>query len=109
MEPSLMSVTQLPERRTYEPLELDRSLEAPDAAPPPTPGAAPRPAEWSVAKRVRFRFAFAYFVLYLIPFPITVIPGSWNPARYWGQLEQWMSLWTETHIFGLAKPVPIVP
>ena len=104
-----MSVTQLPESPTYVPPEVVRPLGAPGESPPSanvTPTAA---AEWSAAKRIGFRFVFAYFVLYLFPFPISSIPGSWNPAKYWGQLDQRMSLWTETHLFGLAKPVPIVP
>src|SRR6185369_14583780 len=70
---------------------------------------APRSAEWSAPKRIGFRFAFAYFVLYLFPFPISAIPGSWNPSRFWGQFDQWLSFWTETHLFGLAKPVPVLP
>ena len=104
-----MSVTQQPERTTYSPPDIDRPLGAPD---PSRSSAADGPAEaveWSSAKRIGFRFVFAYFVLYLFPFPISSIPGSWNPAKYWGQLDQWLSLWTETHLFGLAKPVPIVP
>ena len=102
-----MSVTQLPERPTYVP-ELDRPMGAPRTPPPASATAAPA-VEWSAAKRIGFRFVFAYLVLYLLPFPISAIPVSWNPAKYWGQLEQWLSLWTETHLFGLAKPVPIVP
>jgi uncharacterized membrane protein YphA (DoxX/SURF4 family) len=104
-----MSVTQLPERTTYVPPDLDRPLGAPDASRAPTNTSPAAPAEWSVAKRIGFRFVFAYFALYLCPFPISSIPGSWNPAKYWGQLDQRLSLWTETHLFGLAKPVPIVP
>ena len=104
-----MSVTQLPERTTYEPPRVDHSAFTP-ALPEPSPKIdAPRPAEWSAAKRIGFRFVFAYFVLYLFPFPISAIPGSWNPSRFWGQFDQWLSFWTETHLFGLAKPVPVLP
>ena len=104
-----MSVTQLPERTTYEPPDLDRPSVSPDS-PASAPNAeASRPAEWSVAKRIGFRFVFAYFVLYLFPFPISYIPGSWNPARFWNQFDQWLSFWTETHLFRLAKPLPVLP
>ena len=103
-----MSVTQLPERTTYEPPDPDHVVHSGDEQPPP-PSSASATVEWSTAKRIGFRFVFSYFVLYLFPFPLGVIPGSWNPARFWNQLDQWMSLWTETHLFGLAKPVPIVP
>jgi hypothetical protein len=30
---------------------------------------------WSLAKRILFRFAFCYLVLYNLPFPLTFIPG----------------------------------
>ena len=103
-----MSVTQLPERTTYEPPDPDHVVHSGDEQPPP-PSSASATVEWSTAKRIGFRFVFSYFVLYLFPFPLGLIPGSWNPARFWSQLDQWMSLWTETHLFGLAKPVPIVP
>jgi hypothetical protein len=35
--------------------------------------------------------------------------GTLESGAIWGQLDQWLSLWTETHLFGLAKPVPVVP
>jgi uncharacterized membrane protein YphA (DoxX/SURF4 family) len=101
-----MSVTQLPERPAYEP---------PDLVEPFTPTTSPSaeatltvPA-WSAAKRVGFRFLFSYFVLYLLPFPLGQLPFIGIIARPWGQFDQWLSLWTETHLFGLDKPVPIVP
>jgi hypothetical protein len=101
-----MSATQVPERTTLDPIEFIR----PKGAPAPNGDSATSPAmEWSAAKRIGFRFLFAYFVLYLIPFPLGIIPGSWNPARWWGKGEQWLALWTETHILGLDKPVPVVP
>ncbi|HEX6898712.1 MAG TPA: hypothetical protein VF789_03320 [Thermoanaerobaculia bacterium] len=31
--------------------------------------------EWSPVKRLLFRFVFAYFVLFIFPFPLNVIPG----------------------------------
>ena len=104
-----MPTTQLPEHATYEPTVQTRPLGVPEPPQGPPPAESIRPAEWSAATRIAFRFAFAYFVLYLLPFPLGVIPGSWNPARFWGQLDQWLSLWTETHLFGLSRPVPIVP
>ena len=101
-----MSVTQLPERTPYAPPELGERL-----TPSPSTGPAvhAEPVAWSAARRVGFRFLFSYFVLYLFPFPLSQLPIPGNPARFWGQFEQWLSLWTETHIFGLDKPVPIVP
>ena len=104
-----MSVTQLPDRPSYEPPEFGERL-----TPTPSPSTDPAPhtaavAPWSAAKRIGFRFLFSYFVLYLLPFPIGQLQIPGNPSRFWGQLDQWLSLWTETHLFGLAEPVPIVP
>ena len=101
-----MSVTQRPERTTYEP--------------PPgvtfDPGSSPiqqaetaAPASWGRAKRVGFRFAFAYLVLYLFPFPLSRLPIPGNPTQYWYDASLALSLWTETHLFGLPAPVPVVP
>ncbi len=102
-----MTVTPLPERQTYEPVDPERRVRALASA--SSVARADGPAEWSAVKRIGFRFVFAYFVLYLFPFPLTAIPGSWNPVRFWFEFEQWLALWTETHLFGLAKPVPVVP
>ena len=71
-----MSVTQLPERTTYQPPGLHRPVFTPESSEPSPPAEASPAAEWSVAKQIGFRFAFGYFVLYLLPFPISVIPGS---------------------------------
>ena len=104
-----MSVTQLPERTTYEPPEFGERVSPTPSSPPASAPQAQAVPAWSAAKRVGFRFLFSYFVLYLFPFPIGQIPIPGNPTRFWGQLEQWLSLWTETHLFRLSEPVPIVP
>jgi uncharacterized membrane protein YphA (DoxX/SURF4 family) len=50
----------------------------------------PEPAEWSLATRIGFRFAFLYFVLYNLPFPLNSVPfvatkyeGLWNKIVPW--------------------------
>lgn len=99
-----MTATQLPGRSTYDPV-AERAGSVPDAAPATR---APL-GDWSLATRIGFRFVCAYFVLYLFPFPLGAIPVSWNPVRYWYVFRQWLALWTETHVFGLPKPLPVVP
>jgi hypothetical protein len=101
-----MSVTQLPDRTIYAPPVTEPHLEPAPSPPSPTSQTAPA---WSVATRIGFRFVFSYFVLYLFPFPLSQLPIPGNPMRFWGQLEQWLAFWTETHLFGLATPVPVVP
>ena len=101
-----MSVTQLPERPAYQRPDLGEPF-----TPTTSPSAegAPTVPAWSAAKRVGFRFLFSYFVLYLLPFPLGQLPFIGIIARPWGQLDRWLSLWTETYLFGLDQPIPIVP
>jgi len=44
--------------------------------------------DWPPAKRIGFRFLFAYFVLYIFPFPLDYIPyaGDWLSAP-------WQAMW----------------
>ena len=104
-----MSVTQLPERpaSAYQPPDLGQPFAPTTSTSPGSTAAAP--SAWSPAKRVGFRFLFSYFVLYLLPFPLGQLPFIGIITRPWGQFDRWLSLWTETHLFGLDKPVPIVP
>jgi hypothetical protein len=101
-----MTVTSLPDRPTYAPVDAERRVRALDSVSAPRSGTL---AQWNAAKRIGFRFIFAYFVLYLFPFPLNAIPGAWNPVRHWYQGKQWLALWTETHLFGLPAPVPVLP
>ena len=60
--------------------------------------------EWSAARRVAFRFAAVYLLLYIFPFPLDLIPGTslfgwWDAA--WRVLVQWTGL----HVFGVAITV----
>ncbi len=48
------------------------------------------PADWNLATRIGFRFAFLYFVLYNLPFPLDSVPhvaskyeGLWNKIVPW--------------------------
>lgn len=64
---------------------------------------------WGRMRRVGFRFLFAYFVLYLFPFPLDGLPIPGNPLRWWTSAQNALARWTETTLFGLPEPVPIVP
>jgi len=57
-----------------------------DDAPQPVlalvePARSEEPARWSLARKVLFRFAFAYLVLYNLPFPLNFIPGIDVPVQ----------------------------
>jgi uncharacterized membrane protein YphA (DoxX/SURF4 family) len=66
-------------------LESARVEESPEAV-------SPRVA-WGPARRFGFRFLFTYFILYLLPFPLTLLPklgslkrsfyGVWSPLVLW--------------------------
>jgi hypothetical protein len=91
-----MTATGLAERAVY------------DASTDFRPAASETP-EWSPARRVGFRFLFAYFGLYLFPFPLGTIPFTGKVAGWLTAWDEPLGRWTETHLFGLAKPVPVVP
>src|SRR4026207_121189 len=77
---------------------------------PPPPEAQPtedlRPVRvWSPVKRVLFRFAFCYLVLYSFPFPLEYIPyvgmvGMWT-FQMWNRLVPWVG----KQVFGLTITV----
>ena len=102
-----MSVTQLPERTTYAPPDSEHTAVA---SPQPGPGPQHSRAErWSIAQRIGFRFAFTYFGLYLFPFPLDSLPVVGRAFAWVNGAENWVSRWTEVHLFGLDAPLPIVP
>lgn len=45
-----------------------------------------QPAPWSLAKRIAFRFAFCYLVLYNFPFPFDYVPFLYAPFGWFEQL-----------------------
>ncbi len=67
-------------------LDLVRAAAAPAAAPMPTP-------TWSLGRRLGFRFTFAFFVLWIEPFPLDALPYTdvlgrpselaWNAVTRW--------------------------
>ncbi|MEA2561738.1 MAG: hypothetical protein QOH06_3242 [Acidobacteriota bacterium] len=77
-----------------------------DFSPQAQPGEEPRPAPvWSPVKRLLFRFAFVYLVLYSFPFPLFYIPyvgmiGMWT-FQMWNKLVPWVG----QQVFGVAITV----
>jgi uncharacterized membrane protein YphA (DoxX/SURF4 family) len=65
------------------------------------------PQKWSLSLRVAFRFAFAYFLLYCVPFPLTWIPyadraGDWV-TDFWHVVVPWVA----AHLLRLPHPITI--
>lgn len=103
-----MPLTQAPESSVHhaDPPDTPKRIDSVAAAPATPHAADPR---WSLRRRITFRFLFAYFVLYLFPFPLDTLPLPGNPMRWWTSVQNTLARWTETSIFGLPEPVPIVP
>src|SRR5579863_1228643 len=62
---------------------------------------------WSLSLRIAFRFAFAYFLLYCAPFPLSSIPyadraGQWVDG-FWHVVVPWVG----AHVLHLARPITI--
>lgn len=69
-------------------------------APPPAASVEP----WSFLKRLLFRFVFAYFVLYNLPFPLTYAPFV---PMYYQKIWQGIVPWVGQAVFGLK--ITILP
>jgi hypothetical protein len=70
------------------------------------------PPRWGLAGKVLFRFALAYQVLYILPFPLNVlptlvpVPAVMNYVSLWGlkpyrDLWDAVVLWVGKHVFGV--------
>ena len=71
-----------------------------------TPDTWSRPS-WGLARRVGFRFVFAYMVLYNLPFPIGALPLT-DPVRAWyDTLWHVVVPWFAAHVLHLASPITI--
>ena len=74
-----------------------------------TPYAAPRGESWSISQRVAFRFAFAYLVLYNLPFPLSLPPFGGPVERWYGKVWQLVVPWVGAHVLHLARPITVLP
>src|SRR5215203_675393 len=58
---------------------------------------------WSPGKRVLFRFAFCYLVLYKLPFPLNLtVWGRDFLAKPYQDLWDWLVPWVGKHLLGLS-------
>lgn len=60
---------------------------------------------WSPARRLAFRFAAAYFVLYLFPFPFNAIPKADALFRWWDKAWELLVKWVGLRVFGVTITV----
>src|SRR6185312_4993180 len=65
--------------------------------------------EWSLTKRICFRLACVYFVLYAFPFPIGALPGTETLGSYYEAIWQKLVPWVATHILHLSYAISFAP
>jgi hypothetical protein len=62
---------------------------------------------WAAATKLGFRFAFCYFLLYCVPFPLGTLPYTEKPAEWYEALWQKVVPWVGQHLLHLAQPITI--
>jgi hypothetical protein len=61
--------------------------------------------EWGPMKRILFRFAFPYVVLYILPFPLIAIPGAEGVAVLYYSLWNAFVPWVGSHLLRITITV----
>ncbi|MGJ8666162.1 MAG: DoxX family protein [Patiriisocius sp.] len=64
---------------------------------------------FNLAQRIFFRFFFVYFVLYIIPFPASYIPGVSQIVPFVMEIFTNISLWFGEHVFGISDEIDPTP
>jgi hypothetical protein len=59
---------------------------------------------WGLARRILFRFVFVYFLVYLLPFPLDVIPGAETVNQKYQNLWNAVVPWVAAHVFHVGIP-----
>jgi len=71
-----------------------------------SPEISPAP-RWPLAKRIAFRLAFAYFVLYSIPFPAGVLPFTDTIAEKYDAVWRAIVPWVGKHLLRLSYDITV--
>src|SRR5258707_232340 len=64
---------------------------------------------WHLAKRILFRFAFAYLVLYILPFPLDAISPTGFLTQKYNDLWNLIVHWVGKHILHLSYDIKFLP
>ena len=62
---------------------------------------------WSLTTRIAFRFVFAYFVLYIIPFPVDSFPFATAIVKNYNEFWQAIVPWVGKHILHLSYDITV--
>ena len=64
---------------------------------------------WSFARKLGFRFAFLYWLLYGLPFPLSDVPWTgWITGPYSNGMDA-LVLWSGHHLLGIEREIPTAP
>jgi hypothetical protein len=63
------------------------------------------PPAWGPARRLGFRFAFLYWLLYGFPFPLSNLPYTGWILEPWSRVEDAFVLWCGEHVLGIQEPI----
>jgi uncharacterized membrane protein YphA (DoxX/SURF4 family) len=62
---------------------------------------------WHITKLVAFRFVFAYFVLYILPFPVEYLPFTTSLIKQYTDLWQAIVPWVGKHVLHLSYDITV--
>jgi uncharacterized membrane protein YphA (DoxX/SURF4 family) len=68
-----------------------------------------RRVHWRLGTRIAFRFVFAYFILYCLPFPLGWFHYTGYPAQKWNHLKEFVVPWVGKHVLHLSSSITIFP
>src|SRR5690349_134283 len=57
---------------------------------------------WNPAKRVAFRFAFTYLILYYLPYPVGALPGTMWLAEGSEAVKKWIAAPIGKHVLRIG-------
>jgi hypothetical protein len=63
--------------------------------------------QWSLTKRIAFRFVFAYFVVYIIPFPLDSLPFTATLLQKYDKFWQTIVPWVGKHLLHLSYDITV--
>src|SRR5262245_4487909 len=64
-------------------------------------GAASNRPSWGIVKSVLFRFAFVYFIVYMLPFPINAMPYVGQVTMHFENARRQVVVWVGATVFDL--------
>lgn len=64
---------------------------------------------WGLPKKLGFRFIFSFFMLFVVPFPLSYIPYSNYVFKYYNQFIEYITKTTGKVLFGITEKMSSTP